>query len=84
MEIKNIETNLKKQYPKINELSLNSNKNNIDIFTKFGMSIFITKIIFSNKVFANYSTLEPSDLGGLAASPLSSMPSKYYYFPLTF
>lgn len=84
MEIKNIETNLKKQYPKINELSLNSNKNNIDIFTKFGMSIFITKIIFSNKVFANYSTLEPSDLGGLAASPLSSMPSKNYDIPLTF
>lgn len=81
MEIKNIETNLKKQYPKINELNLNANKKNINIFTKMGMSILITKIALSNKVFAGHSNLSPSDLGGLTATPLRS---KNYDIPLTF
>ena len=81
MEIKNIETNLKKQYPKINELNLNANKKNINIFTKMGMSILITKIALSNKVFAVYSNFSPSDLGGLTTTPLRS---KNYDIPLTF
>ena len=81
MEIKNIETNLKKQYPKINELNLNGTKNNISIFTKLGLSILITKITLSNKVFAINSNLSPSDLGGLTATPIRS---KSYDIPLTF
>ena len=81
MEIKNIETNLKKQYPKINELNPSDNKKNINIFTKLGMNILVAKIAFSNKVFAGHSNLSPSDLGGLTATPIRS---KNYDIPLTF
>lgn len=84
MEIKNTKINIKKQYPKINELG--SIKTHV--LAKLGTFLFIAKIIFTNKTFAKYgivinssSNLSPSDLGGLTAD---IQHTKSYTIPLIF